>query len=38
MVDPQLTGVPTGPRLMAASGRLVRPLLFRRAEPVSPSR
>jgi predicted HAD superfamily phosphohydrolase YqeG len=38
MVDPQLTEVPTGPRLMAASGRLVRPLLFRRAEPVSPPR
>jgi len=30
MVDPQLTEVPTGPRLMAACGRLVRPLLFRR--------
>ncbi|HYB16815.1 MAG TPA: hypothetical protein VEF71_15260 [Streptosporangiaceae bacterium] len=38
MVDPQLTEVPTGPRLMAASGRLVRPLLFRRTERVSPSR
>jgi predicted HAD superfamily phosphohydrolase YqeG len=30
MVDPQLTEVPTGPRLMATCGRLVRPLLFRR--------
>jgi len=30
MVDPQLTDVPAGPRLMAAWGRLVRPLLFRR--------
>ena len=30
MVDPQLADVPTGPRLMAAWGRLVRPLLFRR--------
>jgi predicted HAD superfamily phosphohydrolase YqeG len=30
LVDPQLTEVPAGPRLMAACGRLVRPLLFRR--------
>jgi predicted HAD superfamily phosphohydrolase YqeG len=30
LVDPQLTDVPTGPRLMAAFGRLVRPLLFKR--------
>ena len=30
LVDPQLTEVPAGPRLMAAFGRLVRPLLFRR--------
>jgi hypothetical protein len=29
----QLTGVPFGPRLMAAGGRLVRPLLFTRARP-----
>ena len=28
LVDPQLTGVPAGPRLMGAWGRLVRPLLF----------
>ena len=37
MVDPQ-TEVPAGPRLMAACGRLVRPLLFRRADPAPPSR
>lgn len=30
MIDKQLTEVPPGPRLMAACGRLVRPLLFRR--------
>jgi hypothetical protein len=30
MVDPRRTGVPAGPRLLAAGGRLVRPLLFRR--------
>jgi predicted HAD superfamily phosphohydrolase YqeG len=30
LVDPQRTGIPTGPRLMAAAGRLVRPLLFKR--------
>jgi predicted HAD superfamily phosphohydrolase YqeG len=30
LVDPQLTEVPAGPRLMAAWGRLVRPLLFSR--------
>ena len=28
LFDPQLTGIPTGPRLMGAWGRLVRPLLF----------
>jgi len=28
LFDPQLTGVPPGPRLMGAWGRLVRPLLF----------
>jgi hypothetical protein len=38
MVDPQLAEVPTGPRLMAACGRLIRPLLFRGAEPASPPR
>ena len=31
LFDPQLTGIPTGPRLMGAWGRLVRPLLFTRA-------
>jgi predicted HAD superfamily phosphohydrolase YqeG len=31
LFDPQLTGVPPGPRLMGAWGRLVRPLLFTRA-------
>jgi predicted HAD superfamily phosphohydrolase YqeG len=30
LFDPQLTGVPPGPRLMGAWGRLVRPLLFTR--------
>ncbi len=30
--DPQLTGVPAGPRLMAAWGRLVRPLLYTRGD------
>jgi predicted HAD superfamily phosphohydrolase YqeG len=30
--DPQLAGVPAGPRLMAAWGRLVRPLLYTRAD------
>jgi predicted HAD superfamily phosphohydrolase YqeG len=30
LVDTQLTEVPAGPRLMAAFGRLVRPLLFKR--------
>ena len=30
LFDPQLTGIPAGPGLMAAWGRLVRPLLFRR--------
>jgi len=38
LVDPQLAEVPAGPRLMGAGGRLVRPLLFTRAEPASPSR
>ena len=32
LFDPQLTGVPAGPRLMGAWGRLVRPLLFTRAD------
>jgi hypothetical protein len=31
LFDPQLTGIPTGPRLMGAWGRLVRPLLFTQA-------
>jgi predicted HAD superfamily phosphohydrolase YqeG len=31
LFDPQLTGVPAGPRIMGAWGRLVRPLLFTRA-------
>ena len=31
LFDPHLTGVPAGPRLMAACGRLVRPLLFTQA-------
>jgi len=34
LVDPPLTGVPAGPRLMAAGGRLVRPLLFTRADSI----
>jgi predicted HAD superfamily phosphohydrolase YqeG len=29
--DPHLAGIPAGPRLMAAWGRLVRPLLYTRA-------
>ena len=29
--DPQMTGVPVGPRLMGLLGRLVRPLAFRRS-------
>ena len=33
LFDPQLPGVPAGPRLMGAWGRLVRPLLFTRAAP-----
>ncbi len=32
LFDPQLAGVPAGPRLMGAAGRLVRPLLFSRAD------
>jgi len=32
LFDPQLAGVPAGPRLMGAAGRLVRPLLFTRAD------
>jgi len=32
LFDPQLAGVPAGPRLMGAAGRLVRPLLFARAD------
>jgi len=32
LFDPQLAGVPAGPRLMGAYGRLVRPLLFTRAD------
>jgi predicted HAD superfamily phosphohydrolase YqeG len=31
LFDRPLTGAPAGPRLMAAGGRLVRPLLFTRA-------
>jgi predicted HAD superfamily phosphohydrolase YqeG len=30
LFDPQLTGIPAGPRLMGAWGRLVRPLLYTR--------
>jgi len=37
LVDPELTGVPLGPRLMGAGGRLVRPLLFARTRPESHS-
>jgi hypothetical protein len=33
LLDYQLTGVPAGPRLMGAYGRLVRPFLFTRADP-----
>ena len=33
LFDPQLREVPAGPRLMGAAGRLVRPLLFTRAQP-----
>ena len=33
LFDPQLREVPTGPRLMGAAGRLVRPLLFTRTRP-----
>lgn len=32
LFDPQLTGVPPGPRLMGAAGRIVRPLIFTRAD------
>jgi hypothetical protein len=32
LFDPQLTGMPAGPRLMAAWGRLVRPLLYTRGD------
>jgi hypothetical protein len=32
LFDPQLAGVPAGPRLLGAAGRLVRPLLFTRAD------
>ena len=32
LFDPQLAGVPAGPRLMGAAGRLVRPLLFSQAD------
>jgi hypothetical protein len=32
LVDHPLPGVPAGPRLMAALGRLARPLLFTRAD------
>jgi hypothetical protein len=38
LFDPHLNGVPFGPRLMGIGGRLVRPLLFTRAKPVSPLR
>ena len=37
LVDPELSGVPLGPRLMGTGGRLVRPLLFTRARPESHS-
>ena len=37
LADPQLRGVPFGPRLMGAGGRLMRPLLFTRAQPESHS-
>jgi predicted HAD superfamily phosphohydrolase YqeG len=32
LYDPQLTEIPAGPRLMAAWGRLVRPLLYTRGD------
>ena len=32
LVAPQLTGIPVGPRLMGACGRLLRPLLYTRAD------
>src|SRR6266851_4060826 len=32
LFDTQLAGAPAGPRLMGAAGRLVRPLLFTRAD------
>jgi predicted HAD superfamily phosphohydrolase YqeG len=32
LYDPQSSEVPAGPRLMGAAGRLVRPLLFTRAD------
>lgn len=38
LLDPQLSEVPFGPRLMGAGGRLVRPVLFTRAKPTSDSR
>jgi len=31
LFDPQLAGVPAGPRLMGAAGRIVRPMLFTHA-------
>jgi hypothetical protein len=32
LADPPLAGVPAGPRLMGAAGRLLRPLMFTRAD------
>jgi hypothetical protein len=32
LFDPQLAGLPAGPRLMGTAGRLVRPLLFTHAD------
>ena len=32
LFDPQLAGLPAGPRLMGTAGRLVRPLLFTQAD------
>lgn len=32
LVDQQMAGVPAGPRLLGAAGRLVRPLMFSRSE------
>ena len=32
LFDPQLAGLPAGPRLMGTAGRLVRPLLFSQAD------